>query len=163
MKFKKIEQVSEYLRDKDGNTKLVAAHIVRYNGNLTREIVEEWLNTLLPMWLQFYDQLNTDPASSLEGHVQGPSKTQAAILKRMRDKGHRIGPVRGMFRWIGGHDDMLRRNILLLMVEKGWLRVGWSAVAGLEYILEPTREGMKALANYELDTSGRDRRYGRQE
>ncbi len=163
MRYKDIERITNQ-GQKVGYTDpgSMAAHIVRYDGHLAREIVEEWLNIVLPSWMQFYSQLDTDPISVIEGHVQGPSSPQALILKRMRDRGHRVGPKRGFFRWIGGHDDLLQRRTMIKMVEKGWLRVGQPAVRGLEYILEPTEEGMKALANYELDTSGRDRKHGRQ-
>lgn len=146
MRRERIEEI----RNLDADD--LAAYIVANDGHLAREIVEDWLYVTLPLWEMFYGNLTT---KILEGNLAGPSPAQVYILKRMHNKGHRIAAIRGMLRWIGGSDRQIYRHSIRVMIEKGWLRIGSSAVVGLEYVLEPTRAGELVLLNYELDRKGR--------
>ncbi len=151
MRLKELEKLGE-IAGNQTDRNLIAGMVISSDGNLARRIIEDWLGTSLPLWEMFYSELSTSP---LEGHLAGPSPAQEHILRRMRDKGHRLAPVRGFFRWIGGSDERAHRVTVALMIERGWLRMVESQVMGLEYLIIPTREGMVALANNELDKDDR--------
>lgn len=142
MKLKTINQINN-LEAEDR-----AAYIVANDGQLATEIIRDWLGVTLPIWEAFYNQLSDKPK---EGSYKGPTPPQEYVLRRMRDKGHRIAHMRGMLRWIGGSDRKIFRNTAQKLIEKGWVRIIPSSVLGFEYELMPTLEGMAALANAEMD------------
>jgi hypothetical protein len=151
MELKHVEKVNE-MSEKATTSESLAAYIIANDTNLSRRIIQDWLDVAWKYWQKFYDPLTKHPE---EGHLAGPTPAQARILKRMCEKGHKIAPVRGMFRWTEGNDVTIFRATMRVMIEKGWLRMSNTTIPGLEYILEPTELGKFVLANYDLDREER--------
>lgn len=151
MKLETVKEIDAVIEKHNGSIENTAAYIVANDGGLSREIIESWLTLVLPIWARFYNSLSDNVH---EGHLKGPSPGQAYIMKRMRDKGHRVAPVRGFFRWLDGHDRRITRTSVRIMLERGWVRAV-DGPEGTEFILELTEQGLFVLKNMELDTEDR--------